>query len=186
MMEFIKRKLTRPINFLLLLTIINSCNFNSKKEDQLLDCILNNYIKDSNLSKGDIISMNYKIKWTDSTSIAVISNDRFKGNKEKDLFFSSSFNDIKIYLLINNQKGVDDGKSSLNFLIPNNLVWKVKKSDVNKKIDYKLNDYEELNSIQVIYNLDKKCIQEIIVGPKNLINNIYESCNICNSAPASL
>lgn len=185
MMELIKRKLTRPINHLLLLTIINSCNYNSKKEDQLLECILNNYIKDFNLSKGDIISMNYKINWTDSTSIAVISNNRFKGNKEKDIFFSSSYNDIKIYLLIKNQKGVD-GKSSLNFLISNNLVWKVKKSDENKKIDYRLNDYEELNSIQVVYNLDKKCIQKIIVGPKNLISDIYESCNICNPSPANL
>lgn len=179
MTELIKRKSTRLINFLLLLTITISCNYNSKKENPLLECILNNYINNFNLSKGDIISMNYKIDWTDSTSIAVISNNRFKENKEKDMFLSSSYKDIKIYLLINNQKGVDV-KSNLDFLISNNLVWKVEKGNGNKKTDYKLNDYGELNDIQVVYNLDKNCIQKIIVGPENLMNKIYDTCSICN------
>ena len=144
----------------------------------MLECILNDYIENFNLSKEDAISINYKRNWTDSTSIAVISNSPFKGNEEKDIFYSSSYNGIKLNLLINNQRNVDV-KSSLDFFIPNSLVWKVKKSDENEKTDYTLNNYEEFNSIQVVYNLDKECIQKIIVGPENLISNIYESCNIC-------
>lgn len=170
MMVKIKQKLKRLIKLSLLTLVIYGCNQQENYNSNNLECILNYYLdNEATFRKKEFISINYKKDWSDSTSIVVISRKE-KSNTFQFNGYKSTFKGVDIYL--------NNVKENTNIIIPNNLNWE-KINIKSDSEDFTFNSNDDFDNLQVIYNRQKSCIQNIILAKTIIKSLILENCKIC-------
>lgn len=156
-----------------------SCgNTHTKKENAILECVIDNYLKVNKVQNTDILDINEQQGWTENTSIIVITTLPKKNANDFNML-SSIYKGIEL----RRTKGTLNKKTDIvneENWISNNLTWK--KITKNITIKSSVNSVPSLNhpdQIQLIYNPELKCIKDVILGKNEIISQIMLNCNSC-------
>lgn len=127
MMGYDAQKLFLGIS-LLAIFYLNGClnDDNEVRQNQVLECLLSEYIEACEVQPSDTLALRYTKGWTDTSS--VVSVREWHGGrylKGATGIIESSFKDVTIYAVVDSINGTYDSKDGFTGLpIPNSLTWR--------------------------------------------------------------
>ena len=191
MMEFIRPILKNKrqcliILLLVFLILIVGCrnDYSSINNEQLLDCVLDNFIDHiPEDGKEHVIGIGETTGWTDSSSYLIIIlkfKDAYGGNR-----LHAEYRGYDIYYqqghMLSDSVGVvriQDVEIDTSKRIASKLKWKIVTSPAQNQSDelnYELHPFK----IDLIYDQNKKCVEILNSSTTELEKSVRLNCNVC-------